>query len=160
MKLTYVKLTIVNSTPFYFSRGIYNTIEILSSLTSLSLRPFPLSARKRLGASLGKMRYIFSSNKVFEVFPNHLHSYLKVYLHYLAFAFETLHYPWIPSFISANFCNRHWCLLALTLLQVHLLFRGEAYHTNCIFISLHFHIKILCFCCFDWANLVNVAIQT
>ena len=57
MKLTYVKLNIVNSTPFYFSRGIYNTIEILSSLTSLSLRPFPLSARERLGASLVTDQY-------------------------------------------------------------------------------------------------------
>ena len=46
------------------------------------------------------MKYIFSSNKVFEVFPDHLHSYLKVYLRYLAFAFETLHYPWIPSYIT------------------------------------------------------------
>ncbi len=46
----------------------------------------------------GKMKYVFSSNKIFEVFPDHLHSYLNVYLRYLAFAFETLHYPWIPSY--------------------------------------------------------------
>ncbi len=45
------------------------------------------------------MKYIFSSNKIFEVFPDHLHSYLNVYLRYLAFAFETLHYPWIPSLL-------------------------------------------------------------
>ena len=40
----------------------------------------------------------FSSNEVFEVSPDHFHSYLKVYLRYLAFAFKSLHYPWIPSF--------------------------------------------------------------
>ena len=39
MKLISAKLITISSTP-YFSREIYNTIEILLSLTSFSLRPF------------------------------------------------------------------------------------------------------------------------
>ena len=74
----------------------------------------------------GKMKYIFSSNKVFEVFPDHLHSYLKVYLRYLAFAFETLHYPWIPSFhepedqfivFLSTFCRTHTMVLHWEILR-------------------------------------------
>ena len=37
MKLTSAKLTTNNPAPFYISCGMDNTIEILSSLTSLSL---------------------------------------------------------------------------------------------------------------------------
>ena len=39
-----------------------------------------------------------TNSLLFKVPPSHLHrqhSYLKV--RYLALAFETLHYPWIPS---------------------------------------------------------------
>ena len=51
MKLTWAKLTTINSTSFYFSHGVYTMIEILSSL---SLLPLYLSAqeRERLAANL------------------------------------------------------------------------------------------------------------
>ncbi len=51
---------------------------------------------------------IISYHKIFKLFPDYLHSYLKVCQRYLAFAFETLHYPWIPSFFtSPKTCSQH-----------------------------------------------------
>ncbi len=48
------------------------------------------------------MKTIIRHSKYPPSYLHRQHSYLKV--RYLAFAFETLHYPWIPSFLI----HIHW----------------------------------------------------
>ena len=71
MNLTSAKLTTINSTPFHLLCGIYNTIEILSSLTNLFLRPFQFP-RERLRLSLGGSPQLILSTKRFYIDQTHV----------------------------------------------------------------------------------------
>ena len=72
MNLTSAKLTTINSTPFHLLCGIYNTIEILASLTVSFSAPSSFRVRDRLRLSLGGSPQLILSTKRFYIDQTHV----------------------------------------------------------------------------------------